>query len=237
MDRSLLIGLVHRTKGILGSIEELARLSREKFIDREFADSFYKEVTADIAKIDLLMDGFMNFIKSTTPVLKKDTVNTLIDEALKKHQDRVGEKKIRILKRFEKELPETIVPDEQMTFILDSVLQYAVASVPPGGIIEFLTRSLASLKTMGEDRPRNIEIMVSFTRFQKPGERLTKELEAYPAQKEAGLDLLLQLVYVIVQENQGTMEHEAGERKERSSIVLKFPAERRRATRYQPVYE
>jgi nitrogen-specific signal transduction histidine kinase len=237
MDRSLLIGLAHRTKSILDSIEGLAYLSREKFIDKEFGESFCSKITSDIEHIDLLMNGFLNYIKSTTPIIKKDTVNTLIDEVLKKHQTRLEERKIRILKRFEKELPETIVPDEQMTFILDSVLQYAMASILSGGIIEFSTKSFAPLKAIGEERVKNIEIMATFAGFQRPREQLAKESGLRPPQKEEGLDLLLQLVYAVVQENQGTMEHESGERKEKSSIVLKFPAERRKAAKYQPVDE
>jgi len=234
MDRSLFIGLVHRAKSILGSIEDLAHLSHEKFIDREFGEAFYKKLTSDIEKIDLLMNGFLNFIKSTTPIIKKDTVNTLIEEVLRKHQARLEERKTRILKRFEKELPETIVPDEQVTFILDTVLKYAMASIPSGGIIEFLTKSFVPLKAMGQERAKNIEITVTFS-YQKPGEQLTKELGSPLPQKEIGLDMLLQLVYVIVQENQGTMEYESDERKEKRSIALKFPTDRRKAAKYQPV--
>lgn len=237
MDRSLLIGLVHRTKSIMGSIEDLAHFSREKFVDKEFAESFCKELTADIEKIDLLMNGFLNYIKSTTPIIKKDTVNMLIDEVVKKHEAALEARQVKILKRVERVLPETIVPDEQMTFIVDSVLQYAMASIPSGGLIEFSTKSFAPLKAMGEERARNIEIRVTFMNYQKQGEKLTKEPGSSLPQKEGGLDLLLQLVYVIVQENQGTMEHEPGERKGKSSIVLTFPTDRRKVAKYQPVYE
>ncbi len=236
-DRSLFIELVHRTKSLLDSIADHARLSREKFIEKEFGESFFKNVAGDIEKIDLLLNGFLNYIKSTTPVIKKDTVNTLLDEVLKKHHPRLEERKIRIVKKCEKELPETIVPDEQMTFILDSVLHYAMASISSGGNIEFLTKSFAPLKAIGENLARNVEIMVAFTGYQKRSEQLTKESGLPLPHSEPGLNLLLRLVYAIVQENQGTMEYEADERKEKRLIFLKFPVERRKAVQYQPVDE
>lgn len=237
MDRSLFKSLVHRTKSILGSIEDLSDLSREKFIDKEFGESFYKKIRTDIGKIDLLMSGFVNYIKFTTPIIMKGTVNSLIDEVLKKHQTGLEERKIKIVKRFEEELPETIVPDEQMTFMLDSILQYVIASIPSRGIVEVLTKSPVPLKAIGEERTKNIEITVTFSSYQKPSEQLMKELGSTFPQEEAVLDLLLQLVYVIAQENQGTMEYESGERKEKRSIVLKFPTDRRKAAKYQSVSE
>jgi hypothetical protein len=237
MDRSLLIGLVHRTKSILDSIEDLSLRSREKFIDKESGEFFYRGLRGDIDKIDLLMTCFLNYIKSTTPIIKKDTVNTFIDAVLGKNRAALEEKKIRIMRRSEKELPETIAPDEQMTFILDTVLQYAMASTPSGGLIEFITKSFVPPKTTGEEWARDIEIMVTFTHYQRPGEQLMKEPGSPFPQKGDGLDLLLQLVYVIVQKNQGTMEYEPGENKGKSSIVLRLPADRRKAVRYQPVYE
>jgi hypothetical protein len=39
--------------------------------------------------------------------------------------------RIKIVRDFEKDLPETIVPDEQLRFILDSVLQFAITSMNP----------------------------------------------------------------------------------------------------------
>ena len=237
MDRSLFKSLAHRTKSILDSIEDLTELSREKFIDKEFGESFSRRIKADIEKVDLLMNGFVNYIKFTTPIIMKGTVNTLIDEVVKRHQPGLEERKIKILKRFEEELPEAIVPDEQMTFMVDSILQYVMASLPSGGIVEVSTKSLAPLKAMGEEHTKNIEVTLTFKSYQKPNEQLMRELGSRFPQEEVVLDLLLQLVYVIAQENQGTMEYESGERKEKRSIVLTFPTERRKALKYQPVSE
>ena len=38
-----------------------------------------------------------------------------------------------MFKKFDMDLPETIVPDEQLRFILDSLLQYTIALMPSDG--------------------------------------------------------------------------------------------------------
>ena len=51
---------------------------------------------------------------SATPVKKTNTVHTLIEKALKKHQLTLEQKKVKIFKRLEGDLPETTVPDEHL---------------------------------------------------------------------------------------------------------------------------
>jgi len=244
MDRSLCMDLIHRTKSILESIQNLTERSRERFADREFGEDFCKTISGDIEKIELLLNGFRNYIKSTTPVIKKDTVNTLVEEVVKKHQIRLEERKIRILKKFEKELPETIVSDEQMIFILDSVLQYATSSLSPGGGIEILTRSFDHQVRTGEgqsflrDKGKHVEISFAFTDYQNRSEQRAKAYDGLTLpQKERALDLLLRLVLAVVERNQGTMEFETDEEKAKRSLVLKLPAERRKSVHYQLIDE
>ncbi|MGD0886888.1 MAG: hypothetical protein ABSA46_18760 [Thermodesulfovibrionales bacterium] len=236
--------LIHRTKSILDSIQNLTERSREKFADRESGEDFCKSITDDIQKIELLLNGFLNYIKSTTPVIKKDTVNTLVEEVMKTHRIRLEERKIRIHNNLEKELPETIVSDEQMIFILDSVLQYATSSLSSGGAIEILTRSFDHQVQTGEgqsflrERGKRVEIAFTFTDYQNRSEQPVKAYEGLSLpQKERALDLLLRLVLAVVERNQGTMQFETDGAKEKRSLVLKLPAERRRSVHYQLIDE
>ena len=56
------------------------------------------------------------------------------------------DKKIKIFKKLEKDLPETVVHDEQLKYILNALLQYAIPSIPPHGSIGFLTKSFEYVK-------------------------------------------------------------------------------------------
>jgi hypothetical protein len=231
MGRSLLIELIHQTKNTLDSIRKFTQLSRGKFNDKEFGEFFYRMITKDIEKNDLMLNGFLNYIKATTPIKKRGTVNTLIEEVLRKHQVGLEERRAKIFRNFERDLPEAIIPDEQLRFILESVLQYGMAMMPLGGSIEFLTKSCVLQKEMREDQTffkkngKFIEVLVAFTYSREPKEQATFQKEVVP-------DLMLRLVDDIAERNQGTIKFELDETKGKRFISLKFPVERRRVVHY-----
>ncbi len=238
MDRSLLIELIRFTKSTLHSIKNFTQLSRGKFSDKEFGEFFYRMVTKDIEKNDLLLNGFLNYIKATTPIRKKDTVNLLIEKILMNHQARIEEKKAKVLKNFGKDLPEIIMPDEQLRFILDFILQYVIASMPPDGRIEFSTQSFSLQRRMDEEdsfkkNGKYIEISVTFTDCKKPKEKLEKESETSIPQKGVLWDLIIRMVEDIVRRNQGMIKFEIDEVEAKRSISLKIPVERRKVVYYQ----
>ena len=236
MERSLFIELIHCTKSALDSIKDFTQLSRGKLNDKEFSEFFYKVITKDIEEHNLLLNTFLKYIESTTPITKKDTVNKLVEELLKKHRLQLEEKKIRIFRKYEKDLPETMVPDEKLRFILDSVLQYAITSADSNGNIELSAKSVLlpkgdvkdqeSLKTNGEF----VEIMVAFTGFMEvsgvvsPRERVSS-------------DLVFQLVEISAKMSQGAMRFELDEMESKHRIFMRFPSERRKVIYYQSADE
>jgi hypothetical protein len=240
MERSLLIDLIRYTKNNLDSIKKFAQLSRGKFSDKEFGEFFYRMVTKDIEKNDLILNSFLNYIKATTPIRKRGTVNTLIEEVLKKYQVRLEAEKIKIFRNFGKDLPEALIPDEQLRFILDSILQYAMASMPPNGNIEFLTKSLALHKESSEEPVieqgrKYVEVLVAFTSYKEPAEKSMGELGTSTSQKEFASDFILRLVDATIKMNQGITRFEVDDTKAKKSISLKFPVERRKVVFYEPI--
>ncbi|MGD0915257.1 MAG: hypothetical protein ABSB22_02260 [Thermodesulfobacteriota bacterium] len=239
MERSLFIELIRRTQSAFDSIKNFSQLSRGKFSDKEFGEFFNKVITKDVEKQNLLLNTFLRYIESTTPIIKRDTVSRLIEEALKRHYLRLEEKKARIFKKFEKDLPEAIVPDEQLRFILDSVLQYAIALMPSHGSVEFLARSIVLPREGVGDQEffkrneKSVEIMVVFTGYGESKEESEKGLGVPIAKEEVVSDLVLRLVDMVVKMNQGTMQFEVDETESKHRIVLKFPQERRKVVHYQ----
>jgi hypothetical protein len=146
------------------------------------------------------------------------------------------EKGIRLFKKFESDLPETIVPDEQLKYVLNSVLQYVVGSISPNLSIGLYTRSFLLEKDVVEGPAlfkkdgRYIEIAVVFMGYKKPAE---KQAGAATPQKEEPLDLILRFVKEVVQRNQGMMKIEGDEKKGKTFISLRFPVERRKVVYYQ----
>jgi hypothetical protein len=238
MDSPLLIDLIHGTKSMLRDMLELSRLTRDKFVDKEFEEFFQMQISSLIEPVDFLLDGYLNYVRFTTAVAKKDTVNTLIEKALEKHRHEFEEKKIMVFKNLEKGLPETVVPDEHMAFVLDSVVRYAVVAMSLGGAVVFSTSSSfvsprptsAAAVSTGEDYSRkSVEISVAYIGAER---QMRMELKS---QGETALNLLLRLVNFVVQEHKGTMENISDKKMESGRIVLKFLSDRRHEVDYQPV--
>ncbi len=227
------VELIQRIKNTLGSIRNYTQISRDKFSDKEFGEYFYRAVTEDIEKIDMVLNGLMNYIKLNSPIRKTDTVHRLIEEELRKYQSKLEGKGIKLFKKFEKDLPETIVPDEQLKYILSSILQYAVANISPNLSMALYTRSF-TLEREGEGPDllkkdsRYIEISLGFMGYKKPDQGTGRTL-----QKEEPLELILRFVKEVVQRNRGVMKIDADEKKGKTFISLRFPVERRKVVYYQ----
>ncbi len=235
-----LMELVHRIKNPLVSIKTFTQLLREKFNDGEFREHFYKIVTEDIEKIDTVMNGLVRYVKINTPIEKRDTIHFILEDVLKKHETELEHRKIKLFKKFEKDLPETTIHDEQLRYILNALLQYALPFISPNGSIGFLTKSFdvesgtVSGKTSHQTNGRYIEILIVFTGYRKPFEQFETVLGIPAVQKEEAIELELRLIKEIIQKNQGMMKFEVNEKKPRTVISLKFPTERRKLIYYQP---
>jgi signal transduction histidine kinase len=233
---SFLIDFIQRIKNSLASIRNYTQISRGKFIDVNFGEYYYRTVTADIEKMNMVLDSLVDYIKVHTPIKKVNTIHKIVEEVLKKHQTKLEEKGIKVLKKLEKDLPETIVPDEQLKYIIGSVLQYAIALTPPNWNLGLSTRSITLEKEAGEvyslfkKDGKYVEISVVFPGYQKPSEPVS---EAAPLQKEEASELILRFVKEVVLRNQGTMNVGADEKRTKTVIFLRFPVERRKVVYYQ----
>jgi hypothetical protein len=232
------IELVHRIKNPLVSIKTFTQLLREKFDDEEFREYFYRIVTEDIEKIDSLLNGLLNYVKINTPIEKVNTVHFILEDVLKKYESKLEDKKIRVFKKLEKDLPETVVHEEQLRYILNSILQYALPSIPSQGSIGFLTKSLRVQKGMGEDQAlvqkdgRFVEILIVFTGFKKSVGKFDSILGVPALQQEEAIELELRLIKEMIQKNRGVMTLEVNDKRPRTLISLKFPMERRKVIYY-----
>ena len=230
--------LVHRIKNPLVSIKTFTQLLREKFNDGEYRESFYKVVTDDIEKIDLVLNGLLNYIKMNTPLNKSNTIHQILEEVLKRHEAVFEEKKIKIFKKWEKDLPETMIHEEQLRYIFHSLLQYVLPFLPPHGSIGFLTKLFVEPKQANEEGARSdkerewIEILMIFTGFKKAMDTYDTVFGISSPQPEETEELELRLIHEILKKNKGRMTIEVNEKKPRTLISLRLPIERRRVVYY-----
>lgn len=228
------IELIDQFKDTLKSLKNFTRMFREKFSDKELGVYLNRIITEDIKKIELVQNSLLTYIRINNPIVKTNTVNALIEEELKKYQTVLEEKKIKLFKTLEKNLPEIAVPDDQLRYILSCVLQYVMAMIGVNGNFGLFTKYFAPQRETGEDQEgRVIEILVVYTGYKKPTEQLGSSLGISARQKERILDLALRLVDEIVQRNRGIMKFEEDENKGKTTVSLRFPVERRKVVYYQ----
>lgn len=233
---------VHYTQRTLDSIKKLTQLSQDRLNDKEFGKFLSRRIIEDIHQTDLWLNGFLGYFHITTPIQKTNTVNTLLEEVLKKNQVQLEEKGVQVLQKLEKDLPEIIVPDEPLKYILNSVFQYVITSTRPNRNIEFLTKSFIFQSDGGETQARfgeyggGVEILAAFTGEREPvGQSGAPWGRTLPLQGDEAMELMLRLVKEMVQKNQGIMKCEADENRSKTIISLRFPVERRKVFFYEPM--
>ncbi|HXX35336.1 MAG TPA: hypothetical protein VEM15_12760 [Thermodesulfobacteriota bacterium] len=236
------VELFNRIKASLSAIQAFAFLSRENFKDRELGEHFYKIVNEDITKTISLIDCFNDYIHFSTPMVKRDTVNALVEEVIKKHERRFEEKRIKVIrKQFEKDLPETILPDEQLRYILNSVIQYALLSAAYDGSMGFLTRLFdvqalkdkewSQLQQLQKDG-RYLEVLVVSAGPEESGDEAGVVSGVRNPQQEEAVELILKLAKEIIEKNKGVMRYKVYEDKPMVFISLILPVERRSVVHY-----
>jgi len=232
------IELIQRIKNNLGSIKNYTQISRGKFSDREFGEYYYRALTEDIEKMEIVLNGLMDYMKLHTPIRKMNTVHSIVEEILKKHRVKLEEKGIKLLKKFERDLPETVVPDEQLRYVLSSVLQYAMVVTPPNWNISISTKSLLLEKGTGETGDpvqrsgKYIEISVTFAVRHGQGGPASGTATV---QREEVPNILLRFAKQVVLRNHGTMKMAANEKRTKNLISLRFPVERRKVVSYPAI--
>jgi nitrogen-specific signal transduction histidine kinase len=110
----LLIELVHRIRGSFSTLKGLAEISRDKFREKNYGEYYTRVVTEEIARTESVLACFIDYLRINTPLQKQNTVHKLIEQALRRNDLALQEKRIRVTRKFESDIPETAVHDDQL---------------------------------------------------------------------------------------------------------------------------
>ena len=237
---TFLVELIHNIKNTLASIKNFTLLSADKFEDVEFRKFSQRSISEDIRKMDSVLNSLLNYININTPIIKTNTLNLILEEVLEANEKQLQDKKIKIYKKCDQVLPETFIHDEQVKFILNSILQYAMLSTPSNGSIGFLIKSFDVQNGISEkksplEKNGYIEVVVGFMGGENPIRPADHPGSPSADPKEDTVNLILQLVKEILQKNHGMMKFDVDEKKSRTLITIRVPIERRKVIYYEPV--
>ncbi len=220
--RVLVANLARQLKKTLVEIRGLTQSSRGRFKDLAFGQEFHRKMTEHIDNSEADLNCFLDYLQFKSPVRQKNIIHIILEEALEKHKKKLMAKEIKVFrKQYEKDLPEVRVHVEELRFILNWVLEYAIISSVPNRSIGFLTRSVEVQGT------KSIEILIVLEDHEKP----SKQIEV-PLEREHNCILLL--VNEIVQKNRGLLKLSVDSEGRLRMISLRLPIERRKVIYYEP---
>jgi hypothetical protein len=233
-----LVETLRDIKKTVGSIYKIGLLSMEKSDNNEDREHARKAMTQAYNQIVSVVDMLSSYINVTSPIAKKNTIHCILEEILESNEKKLHAKTIELKKAFAEQLPETVLHDEQVRFILNLVLQYAILSSPPGGIIEIVTQFVTHQKE--QDRPspdplksKYSEILIFSSCPKTSLNESSGAAEAQEIQRDGTSHFILHLIREMIRRNQGRIDFEMGQTKSRIRISLRFPIERRRVAYYR----
>ena len=235
------VELIHHARKCLTQLKDLLRLSNGRFVDKRFGEYFSQSFNKALSSLDTLLKEYLEYVRVSTPLEKKNTVHGLIEEILKKYQGLLEEKGIRLIKKFEQNLPETTVPEDSLRFILNSLLWYALTWISPIVSKGFLTQTLPLRieTTSKEGTPlkrerQDIEIIIILSGHKEPLRVSASPVKMPVLEKEGVAGFMLRLIEDIVRDNRGEFRVETDGKKAWVLFSLTFPLERRKKTYYRP---
>jgi signal transduction histidine kinase len=232
--------LINHVRKYLTQFKDLLRLSDGRFVDRRFGDYFSQSFCKALSSLDILLKEYLDYARVSNPIEKKDTVNGLIEEILERYQGLFEEKGIRLIKKFEQNLPEVTIPEDPLHFILNSLLGYALTWISPIASMGFLTQTLplrieTSSKegTLLKRERQDIEIIMILSGHKEPLRFSLTPVEVLALEKEGVAGFVLRLIEEIVRSNRGEFRAETDGKKAWILFSLTFPVERRKKTYYR----
>ena len=234
---ALVANLANRIKKTMVEIRGLTESSQGRFKDPAFGQNFHRRMTEHIDNSEADLDCFLDYLRIKSPVRQTNMIHVALEEALEKHKKKLMDKGIRIFrKQFGKYLPNASVHIEELRFILNWILAYAIISAAPNQSISLLTRSLEAqeaneaMRSPQQRGTRCIEIVIASGHY----DDMSKQAEVPPkiktAHNEGERSWILPLVDEIVQKNRGSLKLSEG-RLRMVSLIL--PIERRKVVYYE----
>jgi hypothetical protein len=209
----------------LAGMRDLAAVAKDKFRDPELGIRYQKDLLRCIDETLGLLDSYADYLSLTYPTRETNTMNSLLEGILTKHTEQLEKHQIKIIKKqFVDDLPETTVPEAQLEYIFDSLMQYITHSTPPNGNIALLTRLVDDPQRSKDDNNpllkdrKCIEVLFAFSHYKKSE-------QPSPSHGGQGMKLILLLVKKITEKNKGYVVVKPSDKNAMTFISIKVPAE------------
>jgi hypothetical protein len=131
---SHLSNLLTDTEHQLAGMKAFDAFAKDKFREPGLGIRYEKTFLRRIDKAMALLNSYADYLSLSNPARKTNTINSLFEKVLTRHTEQLEDQQIEIIKKqFAEDLPETTVPEAQLEYIFDSLMQYITHSTSPYG--------------------------------------------------------------------------------------------------------
>jgi len=190
-------GIAHEIRNPLGSIKGSFEILESEIRPGSEKYEFVKIIKEEIARINSIVESFLQFSRPPKPKLQPTSINDLVETTLTLFKKRAQECKIEIRKQLDPDLPMINFDRDQIRQVLLNIVLNSSDSMPDGGVLE--------IRTGIGNHNRRISVDISDSGAGISDEDLDRIFDPFFTTKAHGTGLGLSISYQLIQNHGGTI--------------------------------
>lgn len=206
-------GVAHELKNPLTYLHTLGQILPSKWQDKEFMESVIKLLPAETQRMQLIVEGLLDYSRSRELMLKPLDVSTVTDKGLALLTYEIRKQRIEVKTNYDHKCQALGDPNRLMQVFMNVIANAVQAMGQAGGNL--------TITTLDEDNW--VVVKITDTGPGMSREQQKKIFDSFFTTKEGGTGLGLPISKKIVEEHHGTMEVESAEGKG-TTFTISLPA-------------
>ena len=201
----LAAGVAHEIKNPLNSLGLIIDHLKDRFKakmelpDREKFTELTDNMKAEVERLNEIVEGFLRYAKPSALLRQLTDLNELVGETLTFLTPEADCQQVKIIKRFERNIPKILIDYHQIRQALINLVINAFQAMPNGGEIHVFT-------DVHSQSQNELIVSILDTGGGIPAENLGRLFDPYFTTRSRGFGLGLSIVERIIQEHNGRIE-------------------------------
>jgi PAS domain S-box-containing protein len=199
----LATNLAHQIRNPLAIIGSATQYCLEKKVTEDVLKKHFQIIYRNVQNANKIISDLLDFAKPKPLQFQKNNVNQILIEIYRLIKVDFSKNRIRILRRFDRYLPQIHCDKESLKQVFFNLLMNSKQAMPRGGVISIITRY--------NSRGQTAEIIIKDTGKGIQKEHMSNIFNPYFTTKEKGTGLGLSIVHRIISEHCGKIISESKE--------------------------
>ncbi|MDI6781830.1 MAG: ATP-binding protein [bacterium] len=201
-------GIIHEIRNPLNSVYAHVQLLEEEIGEerKDLCDGLM-QIKVGISQIDGILREFGRFVRQTKPMLRKENLNSLLNDVLKFVDAECHISKIKIVKQFQSDLPEILVDANQIKQVVLNLILNANQAMLNGGALTVTTFFIPDAEGKAKGKKKDgVCVEIQDTGMGISKEQMTRIFDLFYSTKSAGTGLGLPIVQKTIHDHDGKIE-------------------------------